>query len=61
VTFEIVVLGSRWGATQFNSRRNDVDAAPMGVLFTLAGDGHCERIVPAFNYHRIYRPVIPMR
>jgi hypothetical protein len=61
VMFEMVVLGSRWGATQNNSRRSDVDASPMGVLFTLAGDGHCERIAPAFNYHRIYRPVVPTR
>ena len=61
VSFELVAVGTRWGATQNNSRRNDVDPAPIGFLFTLAGDGPCERIAPAFNYHRIYRPVITGR
>src|SRR5262249_7836144 len=58
VTFEMVALGSRWGATQNNSRKNDVDAAPIGLLFTLAGDGPCERVAPAFNHHRVYGPVV---
>ena len=59
--FEMVAVGSRWGGTQNNSRRADLDAAPIGHVFTLAGDGHCDRIAPAFNFHRIYRPVIPTR
>jgi hypothetical protein len=57
-TFEMVALGLRWGGTQNNSRRRDLDAAPIGVLFTLAGNSSCERVAPAFNQHRVYRPVV---
>jgi hypothetical protein len=55
---ELVAVASRWGATQNNSRRGDLDAAPMGIVFTLAGDGPCERVAPAFNHHPVYRGVI---
>jgi hypothetical protein len=48
LTFELVAVGSRWGATQFNVRRDDLGPAPMGVLFTLAGDSPAERVAPAF-------------
>src|SRR5262249_55572241 len=61
LTFELVALGSRWGSTQLNGRRGDLDAAPIGLLFTLAGDGPCERVAPAFSQHRVYRPVVPLR
>jgi hypothetical protein len=57
LTFELLAVGSRWGATQFNVRRGDLGPAPMGVLFTLAGDSPAERVAPAFHYHRSYRPV----
>jgi hypothetical protein len=56
--FELVAVGVRAGSTQLNGRRNDTDPAPIGILFTLAGDGPCERIAPAFNQHRTYRPVV---
>jgi hypothetical protein len=58
LTFELVALGSRWGGTQLNGRRGDADAAPIGILFTLAADSPCERVAPAFNQHQVYRPVI---
>jgi hypothetical protein len=58
--FEMVAAGSRWGGTQNNARRADVAEAPIGLVFTLAGDGHCDRIAPAFNFNRIYRPIIPI-
>jgi hypothetical protein len=58
LTFELVAVGTRWGATQFNFRRGDLDPAPLGILFTLAGDGPGERVAPAFYYHRAYRPVL---
>jgi hypothetical protein len=58
LTFEMVALGSRWGGTQNNGRKGDADTAPIGILFTLAGDGPCERIAPAFNQHPSYRPVL---
>jgi hypothetical protein len=48
LTFELVAVGTRWGATQFNVRRDDLGPAPMGVLFTLASASPSERIAPAF-------------
>ena len=61
VAFELVAVGVRAGSTQLNGRRGDTDPAPIGILFTLAGDGPCERIAPAFNQHRVYRPVVSGR
>jgi hypothetical protein len=58
LTFELVAVGSRWGRTQLNGRRGDTDAAPIGILFTLAADSPCERVAPAFNRHAVYRPVV---
>jgi hypothetical protein len=60
-TFELVAVGSRWGGTRYNGRRGDADAAPIGILFTLAGDGPCERVAPAFLRHPVYRPVVSGR
>ncbi len=57
-TFELVAVGSRWGGTQLNGRRGDADAAPIGILFTLAPDGPCERVAPAFIRHPVYHPVV---
>jgi len=53
-----VALGSRWGATQYNGRRSDTNAAPIGIVMTLAEDTPCQRIAPAFFYHDVYRPVM---
>src|SRR5262249_48713250 len=61
LTFELVAVGSRWGGTKLNGRRGDTDAAPIGILFTLAGDSPCERVAPAFNRHPVYRPVVSDR
>jgi hypothetical protein len=61
LTFELVALGTRWGSTQNNSRRGDLDEAPIGLLFTLAGDSPCERVAPAFNHHPVYRPVVAVK
>jgi hypothetical protein len=58
LTFELVAVGSRWGSTQLNGRRGDTDAAPIGILFTLAEDSPCERVAPAFTRHPLYRPVM---
>ena len=57
--FELVAVGVRAGSTQLNGRRGDTDPAPIGILFTLAGDDPCDRIAPAFSQHRVYRPVVP--
>jgi hypothetical protein len=61
VAFELVAVGIRAGRTQLNGRRGDTDPAPIGILFTLAGDDACDRIAPAFNQHRVYRPVVSGR
>lgn len=45
--FEMVALGSRWGATQYNGRADDPGPAPMGVVFSLAGDAPADRVAPA--------------
>ncbi|HEY6564124.1 MAG TPA: hypothetical protein VIY86_06480 [Pirellulaceae bacterium] len=50
VAFELVVLGDRWGGTQFNGRADDLDPHPMGIAFTLAKDIPAERVAPAFIY-----------
>jgi hypothetical protein len=48
LAFEMVAVGERWGATQFNVRSGDLGPAPMGVVFTLAADSPGCRIAPAF-------------
>lgn len=58
LTFELVAIGSRWGGTRYNGRFGDPDAAPIGILFTLAEDTPCERIAPAFNHHPLYLAVM---
>jgi len=57
-TFDMVAVGSRWGATKNNSRRGDVDEGPIAILFALAGDSPSERVAPAFYHHQVYRPVV---
>jgi hypothetical protein len=48
VTFELVAVGTRWGGTQFNGRGDDLDPAPLGIVFTLAGNSPWEQVAPAF-------------
>ncbi|MEM7164144.1 MAG: hypothetical protein AAF581_01695 [Planctomycetota bacterium] len=45
VHFDVVAVGTRWGATQFNGRRNDTDAAPIGVTLRLSKR---DFVAPAF-------------
>ncbi len=47
VSFELVAVGKRWGLGNCN-QRHDPSPAPMGIVFTLAGDSPAERIPPAF-------------
>lgn len=58
LSFEMVAVGLRWGGTQNNSRRGDPGPAPIGYLFTLAGDKPEERIEPAHHGSRVYRAVV---
>ncbi len=37
--FELVAVGSRWGATQYNARADDPGPAPIGFVFELAAPG----------------------
>jgi hypothetical protein len=46
-SFELLAVGPRWGATQYNGRSDDPGPAPMGVAFTLAGATPSERVAPA--------------
>ena len=44
--FELVAVGQRWGASQYNNREDDLGPQPMGVALTLAGDTPSERTPP---------------
>ena len=44
--FDLMAVGTRWGGTTFNVRHDDVEPAPMGVAFTLAGREARDRTPP---------------
>ncbi len=48
ISFELVAIGTRWGGTQYNFRSDDLEPAPIGILFTLAGKLPSETVTPAF-------------
>jgi hypothetical protein len=45
--FELVAAGSRWGATQYNGRSDDLGPAPIGYLFQLASDQPHDKVPPS--------------
>jgi hypothetical protein len=45
--FDLAAVGTRWGASQYNGRHDDMESAPIGFFFTLAGDTPEEQIPPA--------------
>ena len=47
VEFDLIALGMRWGATQYNVRHDDLGPAPMGFYFTMASDSPSDRVAPA--------------
>ncbi len=47
VEFEMLALGERWGATQYNGRSDDLAPAPIGFAFRLASGAAAERVAPA--------------
>ena len=46
-SFELLALGERWGATQYNQRSDDVAPTRIGFAFVLAPKDH-PRVAPAF-------------
>ncbi len=46
-SFEMVAIGERWGATQYNGRQDDFERAGIGFLLTLVEDKPENRIAPA--------------
>jgi hypothetical protein len=46
--FELVAVGTRWGAGNCNLRTDDLGPAPLGIALTLAGHEPAERLPPAF-------------
>jgi hypothetical protein len=50
VRFELLAVGIRWGGSEHNLRWDDLDPAPMGVAFELAGDRAWDRIPPQGTY-----------
>jgi len=45
--FELVVVGERWGRTQFNAREDDTGRAPIGYCLQIAGDKPVDKVAPA--------------
>ena len=46
VAFELVAIGTRWGATQYNERRRDLGPTAIGFAFVLAAPDHA-RVAPS--------------
>jgi hypothetical protein len=44
--FDFVAAGSRWGASQYNNRADDLGPAPLGIAFGLAGTTPADRTPP---------------
>jgi hypothetical protein len=46
-SFDAVAAGSRWGATTYNARFDDLGPAPIGFAFEIASGDPIERVPPA--------------
>jgi hypothetical protein len=55
ITFDVVALGLRHGATQYNGRHDDQEPAPIGFHLGLAGDTPVEHVAPAFYWEYGWR------
>lgn len=50
--FTLVSLGTRWGATRYNARADDLAPSPVGYAMTLmAADDPRARVAPAWIWH----------
>ena len=45
--FELVIVGERWGRTQFNAREDDTARSPIGYCLEIAADEPINKIAPA--------------
>lgn len=45
-TFELVAIGTRRGATQWNGRNDDLEGGPIGFAFRIASAGPTDRMAP---------------
>ena len=54
--FDLVCVGTRWGATKFNGRADDLEPAPIGFAFTLGSGKAAERVAPARIWNYGWRP-----
>jgi hypothetical protein len=50
--FDVVAVGTRWGATSHSGRRNDDDPAPIGIAMTIAGKEARDRTPPHVSQSR---------
>ena len=44
--FELIAMGTRWGATQYNERKRDLEPTAIGFAFVLAAPDH-PRVAPS--------------
>lgn len=54
--FELVAVGTRWGASRFNFREDDRKVAPIGFVLSMAADKPAERVPPAFIFSYGWQP-----
>ncbi len=47
ISFEMVALGTRIGATQYNGRQDDLGPAPIGYFITQTGATAADRVAPS--------------
>jgi len=45
-TFDVIAVGSRWGATTYNGRSDDLGPAPVGFAFEIAGNALIDHAPP---------------
>jgi hypothetical protein len=46
-SFELVALGTRYGATQYNGRRDDLEPNPIGFYLSRVTDAPADRVAPS--------------
>lgn len=57
--FTLLAVADRWGGTEHNCRWDDLEPAPLGIAFTIAGRAPSDRVPPHANlwdYFDLQRP-----